>query len=55
MAVELGKRKDSKGLDSSGLPIPPSVAIDLSACQVLASATRETASNIHAQRTRDAG
>lgn len=34
MAVELGKHKDRKGIDSSGLPIPPSVSIDLSACQV---------------------
>lgn len=34
MAVELGKHKDGKGIDSGGLPVPPSVAIDLSACQV---------------------
>eukprot|EP00904_Undaria_pinnatifida_P012978 jgi/Undpi1/8810/HiC_scaffold_25.g11272.m1 len=34
MAVELGKHKDGKGVDSGGLPVPPSVAIDLSACQV---------------------
>lgn len=35
MAVKLGKHlKDGKGLDSSGLPVPPSIAIDLSACQV---------------------
>ncbi|CAN0210453.1 unnamed protein product, partial [Ectocarpus sp. 4 AP-2014] len=34
MAVELGKHKDGKDIDSGGLPVPPSVAIDLSACQV---------------------
>lgn len=34
MAVELGKHKDGKGVDSGGLPVPPSVSIDLSACQV---------------------
>ena len=35
MATEITKRKDGgKGLDVSGLPVPPSVAIDLSACQV---------------------
>ena len=34
MAEELGKHKDGKGFDSGGLPVPPSVAIDLSACEV---------------------
>ena len=34
MAAELGKHKDGKGVDSGGLPVPPTVAIDLSACQV---------------------
>lgn len=34
MAEQLGKHKDGKGVDSGGLPVPPSVAIDLSACQV---------------------
>eukprot|EP00752_Nemacystus_decipiens_P005662 g5124.t1 len=34
LAAELGKRKDGKGIDSGGLPVPPTVAVDLSACQV---------------------
>lgn len=34
MAVEIGKNKEGKLLDANGLPVPPSVAIDLSACQV---------------------
>lgn len=34
MAVEIGKHKEGKLLDVTGLPVPPTVAIDLSACQV---------------------
>lgn len=43
MAAELGKHKDGKGVDSGGLPVPPTVAIDLSACQVRAFIKRANA------------